>query len=402
MKQENGFTLIEMMIAMLVLLIIVYAAVGALVQASRVAQSVAMQANMQEDLRAGLHFIVRDLTQAGEGIPQGGIMVPYTSGGTPAPIVRPGTGGSDFDSTYVALPAVIPGNGLGQAATGVNPTTGAVISTGAVSTDIITVLYADNTLVDNSSNSYPLNQFAINASPCTGSGGGSINSTGTTVVLSTSCFSMPPNQPTIVRGDLILFTCQAGTALQMVTQVSGQTLTFANGDPAGLNALNSTTYPDGTVAKLVATGDPITMTRIWMVTYYEDSTTNPTRPQLVRQVNYPNYPTAATATYPAQPIGEAIEDLQFTYDIINSTAPAGTYPNGPGDASTPSLAYDSPLQIRAVNVFLAGRSEYAYQTTTSAQFLHNNLSTQVSIRNLSFVDNFNTSQTATQVTAPGP
>jgi prepilin-type N-terminal cleavage/methylation domain-containing protein len=399
MKHENGFTLVELLISMTVLLIVVAAVVGALVQAQRVTQGVALEANMQEDLRAGLHFIVQDLAQAGEGIPIGGIMVPYTNAATPANIVRPGSGGAFFSSTYTALPPVIPGDQAGQAATAVNPQTGALITANAISTDIITVLYADNTLVDSTANAYSLNQFAVNASPCSGAGG-SITATGSSVTLATSCFKMPANQPTIIPGDLILFTCAAGTALQFVTSVSGQTINFASGDPAGLNGLSASTYPDGTVAKLVASGDPITVTRIWMITYYEDSTTNPLRPQLVRQVNYPNYPTAATARYPAQPIGEAIEDLEFTYDIINSNAPNGTYPNGPGDATSPNLAYDSPLQIRAVNVFLAGRSEFPFVTTNNSQYLHNNLSTQVSIRNLAFVNQFNTSPNATQVTAP--
>ena len=399
MKHENGFTLVELLISMTVLLIVVSAAVGALVQAQRVTQGVALEANMQEDLRAGLHFMVRDLAQAGEGVPQGGIMVPYTNAAVPATIIRPGAGGASFSSSYAALPPVIPGDQAGQAATGVNPKTGAVITTNAILTDIITVLYADNTLVDSTANAYSLNQFPVNASPCT-AGGGTITASGSSLTLSKTCFTMPASQPTIVAGDLIMFNCAAGTALQFVTSVNGQTINFAKGDPAGLNGLSTTTYPNGTVANLVASGDPITITRIWMVTYYEDSTTNPLRPQLVRQVNYPNYPSAATATYPAQPIGEAIEDLQFTYDIINSSAPNGTYPNGPGDATSPNLAYDSPLQIRAVNVFLAGRSEYPYATSSSLQYLHNNLSTQVSIRNLSFVNQFNTSPNATQVTAP--
>jgi prepilin-type N-terminal cleavage/methylation domain-containing protein len=402
MNRRNGFTLIELMMSLVILLIITATAIGALVQAQRVTQQIALEANMQEDLRAGMHFIVRDLTQAGEGIPQGGIMIPYKSTGVPANIVRPGTFPSaDFASAYVALPAVIPGDGIGQNATGVNPTTQAVITTGAQPTDIITILYADTSLVDSTANHYPLNQFPVNAAPCV-AGGGTIAADGTSLTLSTACFTMPTVQPTVVPGDLIMFSCAAGTALELVTSVSSQTINFSStGDPSGLNGLSSATYPDGTVAKLVLSGDPITITRVWMITYYEDTTTNPTRPQLARQINYPGYP-SATPSYPVEGIGEAIEDLQFTYDIINSIAPNGTYPNGAGDATSPAVGYDTALQIRAVNVFLAGRSEYTFSTALSNQyFLHNNLSTQVSIRNLSFVNNFNTSPTATEVTAPG-
>lgn len=407
MKRENGFSLLELLIVTAIVVIVMSAAISMLDQAQHVTQGVALEANMQEDLRAGMHFMVRDLTQAGEGIPSGGIMLPYTSAAAPAPIVRPGIIApvTDFLSTYVALPPIIPGYQLGQPPTGVNAQTGAVIPSPNFS-DIITILYADNTLVDAASHS--LNQYAVNqaasVSPPTPACGGAITSTGSSVTLDTACFTIPAVQPTIQPGDLILFTSAAGTALQFVTGVVGQTINFAVGDPAGLNGLSAATYPDGTVAKLYAasTGQNITVTRVWMITYYEDAATNPLRPQLVRQVNYPAYPTLAGATYPPQPIGEAIEDLQFTYDIIDSTAPAGTYANGPGDAPTPNTTYDSPLQFRAVNISLFGRSEYPYMAASFPQYLHNNLSTQVSIRNLAFVNQFNTSPDASGVAPPGP
>ena len=47
-------------------------------QAENASQIVGYQASTQENLRAAMHFIVRDLTQAGEGIPQGGLTVPNT------------------------------------------------------------------------------------------------------------------------------------------------------------------------------------------------------------------------------------------------------------------------------------------------------------------------------------
>ncbi len=409
MKREKGFSLLELLVVTAIVVIVMSAAIGMLDQAQHVTQGIGLEANMQENLRAGMHFMVRDLMQAGEGIPEGGIMFPYTSGSTPtpAPIVRPGiiTPVTNFPTQYVALPAILPGYQLGQPPTGVNAKTGAVIASPNFS-DIITILYADNTLVDGSANKYALNQFAVTQNPVGGPKcAGTISTDGTSVTLDTGCFTIPAVQPTIQPGDLLLFTSAAGTALQMVTKVSGQTLTFAFGDPAGLNGLAAATYPDGTVASLVAnegTAPLIYIDRIWMISYYEDAATNPLRPQLVRQVNYPGYP-AASPTYPPQPIGEAIEDLQFTYDIINSTAPAGDYPNGAGDVTTPDLTYDSALQIRAVNISLFGRSEYPYVAAGSfPQYLHNNLSTQVSIRNMSFVPNFNTSPDASGVISPGP
>lgn len=113
----------------------------------------------------------------------------------------------------------------------------------------------------------------------------------------------------------------------------------------------------------------------------------------MRQVNYPGFPVAAPAEPPEQ-VADVIEDLKFTYDIINSTDPVGTYANGPGDAPTP-VAPDTAFQIRAVNVFLSGRSEYPIVSGTGSRtYFRNNFTTQVSIRSLAFVNQFNTSPLA--------
>lgn len=382
MKRGNGFSLIEMLVSIVILLIVVSTATLMLVQAQHATDGVALMANTQENLRAALHFITRDLTQAGEGIPPAGITLPNTAAGVSA-VLRPGTA-TTFPTTYTLLPVITPGYEIGQVAKSVNPQTGAVLT--GVNTDVINILYADNTLVDpagHSLNSYPIVQAAPATPVCTGV----INATGLTVTLATGCFTMPGTPTPISVGNLILFTNQNGTALEYVTGVAGQVITFAAGDPAGLN---QTGLANGTVANLKSGGvfPPTTIQRVWLVSYYIDSTTNPSKPQLVRQVNYPGYPVAAPAN-PPQQIGDCIEDLGFSFDITNSTAPAGTYPIGAGDAPFPS-APDTPAQIRAVNVFIAGRSEYTYQGSLTPQYFRNNLSTQVSLRSMSFQNQFNT------------
>jgi prepilin-type N-terminal cleavage/methylation domain-containing protein len=391
MKRENGFSLIELMVAMVILIAITSAAVAALVQAQNTTNSIAQEANTQENLRAGMHFLVRDLMQAGEGIPSVGISIPNTAGGTSA-VIRPGIGGV-FPNNPTAFSVIVPGSGWGAAATTVNPLTAAVLVGGP--TDTITIFYADNGLLSSANCTATAAPCPLNSAPVTSAAApvctGVIAATGLTVTLAPGCFQLPGTPTPIQQGDLIMFQNINGTAVEMVTNVNagGDILTFSAGDPGGLNATGD---PNGTVAAINASAVPTVIARVWMITYYINTATNPSEPQLIRQVNYPGYP-AAVPTYPPQQIADATEWLNFTYDIINSTDPAGTYPNGPGDAPTPQLP-DTAFQIRAVNVLLGGRSEHPLVSGSSRQYFRNNLSTQVSIRSLSFVNQFNASATA--------
>src|ERR1700734_4254428 len=113
MKRQRGFSLIEVLVAISILVTVVGLSIGALLQAQSTAKMVSSEANTQENLRAGMHFLVRDLAQAGEGIPQGGITIPY---GATSLVNRPGIAGT-FPTGYTAIPAITPGSILGQFAT---------------------------------------------------------------------------------------------------------------------------------------------------------------------------------------------------------------------------------------------------------------------------------------------
>jgi len=388
MKRQKGFSLIELLVAMAILLVVTAVATGTIIQAQHVSEAVALEANVQENLRAAMHFLVRDLTQAGEGIPAAGISVPNTAAGVSA-ITRPGTPAASIFQTqaippvsYTSLPPVIPGNALGSVVTTQNPVTKATL-TGGYNTDIVTILYADNTLVSSAGGAAaPLLTAApvTEAAPAVPVCAGVIAANGSAVTMDPACFTMPGSPTPLAVGNLIMFHNINGTALEYITSIAGTTMNFAAGDPAGLNM---TGKPNGTVAKISASTVPTTISRVWMITYYLDTVTNPAMPQLIRQVNYPNYPAGAPAN-PPQAVGEVIEDLSLSYDIVNSQDPVGTYgAGGSGDAPT-AIAPDTPFAFRAVNVYLGGRSEYPWTGTTTPQFLRNSLSTQVSIRSLSF------------------
>src|SRR5271156_6002521 len=292
MKLQKGFSLIELLVSMGIVVTVVAIATGALMQAEHATTAVAYMANTQENLRAGMHFMVRDLLQAGEGIPQGGVSVPYTA---TSAINRPGTNPAiTFANTYTTLPAITPGWEAGQLATSLNASTGVTLT--GVQTDIINIIYADNVLQDTAENylySYPVVQAAPSAPVCAGT----ISATGASVTVAPACFIMPGATNPITTGNLIMFHNQNGTALEYVTSVAGPTINFGAGDPAGLN---QTGHTFGTVANLATTPGvfpPTTITRVWMVTYYVDSTTAQD-PQLIRKVNYPNSPGGAAVNPP--------------------------------------------------------------------------------------------------------
>src|SRR6266850_697905 len=123
MKEKSGFTLVEIMIAIAVTMIALATAVLILRDSTRANSNVTQTADMSDNMRAGLNLIVQDLIQNGTGIPTGGISIPNTA----------------HAGCNVILPAIEPGNGLGPAVTSPDGTTGP-------RTDIITIMYSDNTL----------------------------------------------------------------------------------------------------------------------------------------------------------------------------------------------------------------------------------------------------------------
>ena len=398
MKRQAGFSLIEMLIALVVLLAAVTATLAALTDAIHASQEVALMADTQQNLRVGMNYITRDLVEAGEGIPQGGITIPNNGlsavGAPPAGnsnINRPGLSltGADvikFPTTYVTVPAITPGYQLGEPEQMPSPGNPYATITSPTNTDMITLLYADTTLVDNTT--YPGTPHTLNEFPIflalqknsTGTGcapanpgpapNGSIAVAGTslTVTFDATCININQGNTGIHVGDLMMFqSTSSATTLMYVSSVNGQVVKFLPGDPFNLNG---TGLGSGTITQLNPAAAVITASRIWMITYYLDTTTNTSHPVLMRQVNF-NAP---------QEVGEVLEDMAFSFDLTESGVPA---------VSTVSniLYPDTVAQIRKVNVFLAARSENPL--ITNKTFYHNNLTTSVNIRSLCFFNQFN-------------
>jgi prepilin-type N-terminal cleavage/methylation domain-containing protein len=362
MKKQSGFTLIEFMIAMGITLVALAATILAFKDATNTNQSVTLKSDLTDNLRAGVNLIEQDLIMAGTGIPTGGIPVPYTPGPSTclgsggAPINRPNlTGSVTFPVCNVSLNAVEPGWQLGPPVTSPDSSAGA-------NTDLITVLYADNTLA---LNARMINEPAIGANP--GCPAGSITGNGQIVTFDSTCITFSPTGVQINPGDLIMFTSTKGNAIQEVTSVSGQTLHFASGD--GLN-LNGRTDPKGTMTQLEVGGTfpPTTATRVWMITYYLDNLTDPLHVRLIRRVNW----------NPGQPVGETIENLQFKYNFVDGVT------NPSGQTTIPAGLSES--QIRSVDVTLGARSTNPWGQNHT--YLRSNFMTQVSLRSMAYVNRY--------------
>jgi prepilin-type N-terminal cleavage/methylation domain-containing protein len=373
MKREAGFTLIEVLVAITLMLIVLAATLGTLTDAIHATEAVTLMADTQENLRAGMNYIVRDLVQAGEGLPQTGITIPNTGGASPTSAVnRPGPSGiGTFPTAWSVLPDISPGYQLG-------PTT----TTSGNATDLLSVIYADNTLIDSSQ--HWLNEYPINTpgggSGCSGATptpNGTIVTSGatTTITFDSSCVNINTGNTALAVGDLLLLQNGSGMALVSISTVTlaSNRLTIASSpDPFKLNSSGKSA---GTIAQIQSpassgTYSATTATRVRMVTYYIDNT-NSQRPSLMRQVNMNT----------AQEVGEIIENMQFYYDYLNAGSSPPTVTTDSTNPSSGNLPY-----VRDIYVSLFARSENQY--SVSKQYFRNNLQTAVSIRSLNFFNEF--------------
>jgi len=112
-----------------------------------------------------------------------------------------------------------------------------------------------------------------------------------------------------------------------------------------------------------------------MITYYVDNS-NPSRPQLMRQVNL----------NPAKAVGDEVEHLQVFYDILNAGSSPVTVSAEVENPTVAQLPY-----IRDAYIILYARSDDKF--SLSNNYVRNNLETVVSIRGLDFYNEFNSSET---------
>lgn len=353
-RLDAGFSLPEMLISMGIMLVVLGGTFSAMANAFRAEESARNITTMNGNLRSAMDLVVRDLTQVGQGLPIGRVVgVPNGAGATLVRRPNPrgalaGTcpGVTTFNTTTADpnLSAVHVGPNLGAAING-------------VCTDVITTFAVDSVFEGVNIASIP-------------------NGTSLNVAAGVNISDSPDVNGDNVRvGDMLLVGDGSVGVLVAVTAVAGQTLTFAVGDPLGINQTAPALGNLNWVRAQIATPR---VSRIRMITYFVDSTTDPNSPRLMRQIGN-GTPMAVAFDLEAFALNYDIADGALNPAYVEMSA-ADKAPGGPCGAVA-----CSEDQIRKVNVTMALRSRTRERSTG---FHRNALTSQVALRSLAFVDRY--------------
>ncbi len=333
-NKEEGFSAVEALIATAITLVILAGAMDSFNRSLGINEQTIQTGDLEQNMRVGMNLLASDFISAGWSIPVGGIPIP--SGAGASPVKRPGPPGTNLTFNTTTISAVNAGPGLGP-------------MWNTKPTDIVNILYADSLLF--------LNEYEL------------VN-----ILPSGASVTVDPRTPItgvdnpIQTGDLILLSNANGSTLQCVTNVTEQTILFAASDDMNLNQPSAAHGSIVQLRNLDGSYPPTSATRVWLITYYLDYVNFPDSPRLIRRVNFRD----------GNQVALVIEDLQLSYDLVDGAS-------NPTNQKIP-VPPNGPSQIRKANILLSGRSSNKIRQTQD--FLRRNLTTQVSLRSLSYFDRY--------------
>ncbi len=348
-KSQPGFTLLELMVSIAVGLIVMATMASLFKTGMNSAVLVTQRAETQQNMRAAIDLMIMDIGMAGAGLPSGGIQLPAGAGSSASKFGCDQAGTCHVPAnnypTGNYMYGIIPGFSNGVEANAVVP----AAPPPAVN-DSITSIYADY--------NFPLWEYDVTF-PVPGNG------TAITLTPNATFVPAPPALQAaggIHVGDLIMLSNSLGTAVGEVTNLTPTGIDFADLDPLNINQNGAAT---NNIAA-ISTGANTTAYRLLAVTYYITvPPPNGETPRLMRQVN---------GLAPV-PVADNIINLQFSYDIYNSTTSAldanQTNPLGVGD---------SPNLMQKINIVVMGQSILNHGQRSQNMYL----ATSVSARNMAF------------------
>jgi prepilin-type N-terminal cleavage/methylation domain-containing protein len=348
-KANRGFSLLELLVSMGIGLIVMAAMTSLFKTGMDSTFIVSQRAETQQNMRAAIEMLTKDINMAGAGLPTGGVQLPTGAGSSAQKF-----GCDQVGTCYVPafnyagnyMYGIIPGFSNGVQGNAVVPAAPGQIN------DSITVIYADY--------NFPLFEYNV-----TFPGG----STGTLVNVAPNPAFVPApvaiNSPGGIQvGDLILISNSAGNAVGEVTGLTAGTISFANADALNMN--QSGAASNNIKAIVVAPAVPTVAYRLFAVTYYLTVPINGQLPRLMRQVN---------GLTPV-PVADNIINLQFAYDVYNSTTNALD-----ANQANPIGVGESPNLIQKINVIVMGESISPNRNRKSQNMY---LATSISARNMAF------------------
>jgi prepilin-type N-terminal cleavage/methylation domain-containing protein len=390
-KSQHGFTLLELLIASFIGVLVVLAISSLFKTGMDVTFTVTQRAETQANMRAAIELMAKDISQAGAGLPTGGLQL--ASGGTKSKYACDQNGICYVQNhTYPNSPSgtsnymygIIPGpnNGVQN---------GVVIpSAPGVPNASITTVYCDY--------SFPLTNFRFTFQ----------NANGTQVSVTAPLPLQDPNAPTDIQpatggglnsGDLILFTVvgqgaaangntpvQKAVAVGEITGGNNPTMAsgipFAAGDPLNFNQATGNSDLSKVVtaaggAGVAASQQNLAACRLNVVTYFLQVPAaggTVQTPRLMRQVN---------GLSPV-PVADNIINLQITYDLID--AQTGYLSANLAD---PIGAGQIPTLIQKVNLWIMGESLTPRGNKSQNMYL----ATSVAARDMSFCNSYSNSST---------
>ena len=347
-NRERGFTLVELLLAVALGLMVMAALTELFKLGMDSTFLVTQRAEMQQNMRAAIELMSKDISMAGSGLPSGGVQLPSGAGSVTSRYGCDQTGACHVPTFQYPngnyMFGIVPGFNNGVEAGAVVPA-----APGRVN-DSITVIYADY--------NFPLNQYDVTlpgAAP-----------DGTTVNLAANA-AFVPAPPLITAagglqvGDLILLSNTAGNAVGEVTGFDAGTISFADLDPLNFNQSGAAANN----IKALAPGGTMIAYRLFAVTYYLTVPANGQLPRLMRQLN---------GLAPV-PVADDIVNIQFAYDVYNSTTNALD-----SNQANPLGAGESPNLIQKVNIAAMGESLITEGKKSQSMAL----ATSVSARNMAF------------------